>query len=207
MTIPRLGLCAAMIAVQVDQMLREELELSLKETVFWTDSMSVLQCIRNESTRLHNFVANRLAIIHDGSVPSQWRYVNTHLNPAEDASRGLSARRMVDNVRWLKGSQFLWHDEDFWPTKPPSSSSDVTVDDPELKREFQAHHIIGHREELEPLEVMASWFRLKKAIAWLLRFKEYLIKRQTPSIMGRDLSSNSELTLEEIQIAERKLIN
>ena len=42
---------------------------------------------------------------------------------------------------------------------------------------------------------------------WLLRFKEYLIKRQTPTTTGRDLSSNSKLTLEEIQIAERKLIN
>ena len=76
--------------------------------------------------------------------------VNTHLNPADDASRRLSARRMVDNVRWLKGLQFLWHEEDFWPTEAPSSSSNVTVDDPELKREFQAHHIIGHREEIEP---------------------------------------------------------
>ena len=208
MTIPRLELCAAVVAVQVDQMSRKELELSLEESVFWTDSMSVLQYIRNESTRFHTFVANRLAIIQDGSVPSQWRYVNTHLNPAHDASRGLSAGRMVDNVRWLKGPQFLWHEEDSWPTEPPSSSSDVTVDDPELKREFQAHHIIGNHEKLEPLDVMinrySSWFRLKKAIAWLLRFKEYLIKRQTPTTTGRDLSSNSKLTLEEIQIAERK---
>ena len=137
--------------------------------------------------------------------------MNTHLNPADDASRGLSARRMVDNVRWLKGPQFLWHEEDFWPTEPPSSSSDVTVDDPELRREFQAHHIIGHREELEPLDVMinrySSWFRLKKAIAWLLRFKEYFIKRQTPSKMDCDMSSNCKLTSEETQIVERKLIN
>ena len=73
MTIPRLELCAAVVAVQVDQMLRKELELSLEESVFWTDSMSVLQYIRNESTRFHTFVENRLAIIHDGSVPSQWR--------------------------------------------------------------------------------------------------------------------------------------
>ena len=69
MTIPRLELCAAVVAVQVDQMLRKELELNLEESVFWTDSMSVLQYIRNESTRFHTFVASRLAIIHNGLVP------------------------------------------------------------------------------------------------------------------------------------------
>ena len=71
MTIPRLELCAVVVAVQIDQMLRKELELSLKESVFWTDSMSIPQYIRNESSRFHTFVANRLVIIHDGSVPSQ----------------------------------------------------------------------------------------------------------------------------------------
>ena len=210
MTIPRLELCAAVVAVQIDQMLRKELELSLKESVFWTDSMSVLQYIRNESTTFHTFVANQLGIIHDGWVPSQWRYVNSQLNPADDTSRGASAQRMVGNVRWLKGPQFLWQ-EDFWPPEPSNSSSVVSMDDPELKRQFQAHHITGCQEELEPLDVMinrySSWFRLKKAITWLLRFKEYLIKRQTQSTMGGGLASNRQLTLEEIQIAERKLIN
>lgn len=213
MTVPRLELCAAVVAIQMDQMLRQELDLKIEESVFWTDSMSVLQYIRNESTRFHTFVANRLAVIHDGSLPSQWRYVNTNLNPADDASRGLSASQMVVNERWLKGPKFLWDGESTWPKESSSTSSNVPVDDPEAKKEVQAHHTVG-REEPQSLDVMinrySSWYRLKRGVAWLLRFKEYLLEKRSPTTNEKTYasgwSSSCELTLEEVKVAEKKLI-
>jgi len=65
-TIPRLELCAATIAVKLARLVRQELELTIDRTVFWTDSTSVLQYIMNTSCRFETFVANRLAIILDG---------------------------------------------------------------------------------------------------------------------------------------------
>ena len=57
--------------------------------------MAVLRYIKNSTARFHTFVANRLAVIHDGSHTSEWRYINTKLNPADHASRGLSADSLV----------------------------------------------------------------------------------------------------------------
>ena len=61
-TIPRLELSAAVLAIKLDQTLREELELTIDESIFWTDSTSVLQYIKNEDRRFYTFVANRLAV-------------------------------------------------------------------------------------------------------------------------------------------------
>ena len=90
MTIPRLELSAAVLAVRIDGALREELELTIDKSVFWSDSTSVLQYIINQDKWFRTFVANRLAVIRDGSQPTQWKYVPTSDNPADLVSRGTS---------------------------------------------------------------------------------------------------------------------
>ena len=47
MTIPRLELSAAVLAVKFERCLREELEMKIDESVFWSDSTAVLQYIKN----------------------------------------------------------------------------------------------------------------------------------------------------------------
>ena len=56
----------------------------------------MLRYFRNETKRFHTFVANRIAIIRDGSDPDQWRHVGGDLNPADDLSRGLSAEALLN---------------------------------------------------------------------------------------------------------------
>ena len=85
-TIPRLELTAAAVAVRMDCMMREEIELPLEPSVFWTDSTSVLKYIKNDTSRFHTFVANRVATIRAASQLEQWRYTNSSLNPADCAS-------------------------------------------------------------------------------------------------------------------------
>ena len=58
MTIPRIELAAAVVAVRIDKMLKEELEIELLESVFWTDSTSVLKYIGNTSRRFQTYVAD-----------------------------------------------------------------------------------------------------------------------------------------------------
>jgi len=98
MTIPRLELSAAVIAVRMDQMLSRELSLEIQDSIFWTDSMIVLQY--SCSKRFQTFVANRLSVIHDGSMSKQWRKVGTKENPADDVSRGLNRFDMISSDRW-----------------------------------------------------------------------------------------------------------
>ena len=71
-TNPPLDLSAATVSIRLDKILMRELELSLTdESTFWTDSMSVLRYRKNESKKFRSFVANRIAIIWDGSHPDQ----------------------------------------------------------------------------------------------------------------------------------------
>ena len=44
-TIPRLELAAAVLAVRLDKMLSAQLQLNLSESVFWSDCMTVLKYI------------------------------------------------------------------------------------------------------------------------------------------------------------------
>ena len=214
MTIPRLELSAAVLAVNLDRMLQRELDITIHDSIFWTDSMTVLQYIENETRRFHTFVANRLAIIHDGSEPSQWRYVDTDLNPADDATRGLTVAEIMENNRWLRGPEFLWKEEDNWPLRPYSSSS--TLVDPEIKREVQVKVVTNQPQE-PALSLMikkySSYYAPKKPVAWLTRFKKYIVQRYKEHTRcnyregdkGYQVPSG-DLTLKEVQAAERDIV-
>lgn len=97
-TVPRLELTAALVAVKVDKMLQEEMQIPLQQSIFWTDSMMVLKYIDNETARYKTFVANRITLIREATTPSQWRYVRTLQNPADKATRGLKAKSLMQDV-------------------------------------------------------------------------------------------------------------
>jgi hypothetical protein len=107
LTIPRLELCAATVAVSLDKLVRTELDFAIQESVFWSDSTVVLSYIRSEEKRFLTFVANRVAQIHSGSEPSQWHHIDSKSNPADDLSRGLSADELLTDDRWFTGPAFL----------------------------------------------------------------------------------------------------
>ena len=86
----------------------------------WTDSTTVLQWINNIHQRHQVFVANRLNIILDSTDASDWRYVSTSDNPADDGTKGYNASQMNVNSRWIQGPYFLSHSEHVWPVQPTS---------------------------------------------------------------------------------------
>nr|XP_054757161.1 uncharacterized protein LOC129263272 [Lytechinus pictus] len=112
MTVPRLELSAAVLAVKLGRTIMEELRLPMRSVTYWTDSTSVLLYIRNTSRRFRTFVANRVAVIQEKSDTSQWRHVDTKSNPADDGSRGLHAGQLS---RWIQGPNFLLKQEEDWP--------------------------------------------------------------------------------------------
>ena len=114
-TIPRLELAAAVLVVKMDKMQKTELQFQLDESVFWTDSMTVLKYIGNNTRRFQTFVANRVSIIRDMSKVSQRRHIGSNLNPADDASRGLRAGAFLQSKRWITGPRFLTQLESQWP--------------------------------------------------------------------------------------------
>ena len=91
-TIPRLELTSAVVAVKAAITLNEEFTYENTEHFFWTDSKVVLGYIANETKCFHLFVANRVGFIHSNSDKGQWNYVPGSQNVADIASRGSSAK-------------------------------------------------------------------------------------------------------------------
>ena len=131
-TMPRLELTAATVAVKLHKQIKKELTLPIHEVIFWTDSTIVLQYINNSHTRFQTFVANRLATIHDLLNPSQWRYVSSDLNPADVSSRGLRPHKRAKLKIWLEGPKFLLQEEDHWPVQP-HHLPEISEDDRNVK--------------------------------------------------------------------------
>ena len=84
-TVPRLELNAAVVSVRVSEQLRRELDIDITDEIFWTDSRVVLDYIANDVKRFHIFVANRVQEIQEKSSVTQWKYVDTKSNPADEA--------------------------------------------------------------------------------------------------------------------------
>lgn len=202
MTIPRLELTAATLAVKVDVLLRKELQLPLSDSKFWTDSTAVLKYIANENIRFKTFVANRVATILQVSKVQQWSYVNTELNPADYASRGQKVSVFIQNEVWISGPAFLSKSEEEWPGKPDLPEEPLTAADPEVKKNILVNttNVKESTDAVQQLtEYFSSWIHLKKAVAWLTRVKDTLVnlskKRKEINGLHKDQQTvNREMT-------------
>ena len=114
-SIPQLELTAAVLSVKIASLVKKELNLGEVTEYFWTDSNIVLGYIRNNTGRFETFVANRVHQIKESTDNDQWRYVPMKWNPADDASRGLNAKKESSDSRWFNGPSFLWQDMEYWP--------------------------------------------------------------------------------------------
>lgn len=208
-TIPRLELTAALISTRISEQIKTELQLQNVPETFWTDSKVVLGYLNNDSRRFHIFVANRVQEIQERTSPSQWRYVNTENNPADDASRGLTANQL-ENSRWIKGPEFLWKPKDQWPQEnqdvAKTTANELPRNDPEIKKvtalaTTSADNFANLRERLE---YFSSWYRAKKAVALCIRYVRKVRQRVTEKekLSSKVATRRTPLTVEEMKQAE-----
>ena len=84
-SIPRLELVAAVLAVKMSTMISREVDIAFSKVYFWTDASVVLRYLRNTAKRFLPFVASRVELLHTLTAIEQWRYVPGELNPADIA--------------------------------------------------------------------------------------------------------------------------
>ena len=105
LTIPRLELQAAVLAIRLKNTISKQLDFSIDETRFWSDSQVVLKYIANKDTRFPVFVMNRLNEIRLHSTPEQWHYVPTSQNPADFCTRFVPFSKLKFHQSWLLEQQ------------------------------------------------------------------------------------------------------
>jgi len=165
-TIPRLELTAAVIAVKLSLKLREELRLNINEEYFWCDSQIVLAYLNNDAKRFHVFVANRVQFVRDHTKPCQWQYVASEENPADHASRGRNATELLAS-NWFKGPAFL-HNIDV--KFKCMTQTNLMLGDPEIKLQAFNVQMQDSNDLLEVLTRYSDWNLAIRVIARVLRF-------------------------------------
>lgn len=141
------------------------------------------------------FVANRIQRIKASTKPEQWAYVASKDNPADHASRGLTAQQLK-NSNWLTGPRFLWQCE------LPARELKVGVieeDDPEIRKNFVCNAKAKEEKSLvERFKKFSDWSRVVKAVARL--------RRQISEYKGKKQKTNECTSLEERKEAELVIV-
>jgi transcription termination factor NusB len=105
--------------------------------------------------------------------PTQWRYINTKLNPTDDASRGLTVDKFLQSRRWIDGPEFLKKPQSEWPEQKDMG----VIPDNDAEFKMIVNTMIVNANELNPLinsliSRYSSWSKLKTTIEWILVFKD-----------------------------------
>ncbi|XP_076052759.1 uncharacterized protein LOC143032176 [Oratosquilla oratoria] len=142
-TIPRLELVAATLAIKLKSVIVRELPLQISQIYIWTDSTTVLKYLGNEHIRFKTFVANRVSQIRENSEDVCWMYVASKDNPADDAMRGRQTSR------WSEGPIFLSQNEEMWPDQPEISKADLS--NLEIKKVFRVKAELKQTDTANPV--------------------------------------------------------
>ncbi|KAI4896990.1 hypothetical protein NFI96_001373, partial [Prochilodus magdalenae] len=167
-TVPRLELCAAVLAVEIADMIVDEMDTIFDAVTFYSDSKVVLGYIHNESRRFYVYVSNRVQRIRRSTSPQQWKYVPSGQNPADHGSRSVPAGSLI-HTSWLCGPPFLLTSTE---VEPAPSSFDLVdpSSDSDVRPQITCHLNRVTSDKLDPtrFEKFSSWRSLNRAVARLV---------------------------------------
>ena len=163
LSIPRLELQAAVMAVRLKEQIVEEHESKIQSCNFWTDSTTVLQWIHSSHRKQQVFVANRVAEILDTTNVSQWNHVSGINNPADIGTRAIN----VDELKrseWLTGPAWLKQRENEWPEQ-----LNLTFASDEQNDEMVFSANVEEKKPMIQWERFSSFNRLVNTMAYVQR--------------------------------------
>lgn len=168
-TIPRLELCAAVLAVEMTDAILREFDFQPSSVTFYTDSKVVLGYIHNETRRFYVYVANRVQRIRGSTRPEQWKYVRTEENPADHATRPIPAAQL-EKTNWLSGPDFLSKPQGAAPSPcfmlvNPNQDEDIRPEVRTFVTETKQRQQLGAQR----FSKFSSWSSLTRAVAGIIR--------------------------------------
>ena len=203
-TIPRLELCGAVLAVEMAELILEELDHKPDAVKFFCDSKVVLGYIHNESKRFFVYVHNRVHRIRQTTSPQQWHYVPTDQNPADLATRSVPASQLT-NTTWFTGPEFL-----FKPHQPETHDPFQLVDpetDTDLRPQLTAlaTHLSEGKLTSERFQRFSTWESLMRAVSFLIH-QATSFRSDCPNVCKRWHLCKKPRTPEELDAAKRVIL-
>ena len=99
-TIPRLELRAALLAVRLLRFASISLKVPRQDCHGWSDSRIVLHWLDSAGSLDNDRVDNYVSQIHELAPQCRWRYVRSAENPADIATRGTDPLRLSQSPLW-----------------------------------------------------------------------------------------------------------
>lgn len=163
-TIPRLELNGAVLLARVMKTTIRDMKLDNIPMYAWTDSTIVLQWIREHPSRWKTYVANRIVEIQDIIRYDNWRHVPTKSNPADLASRGISALQLINEKLWWHGPEWMTQEATSWP----KLQTNLGRTKHEEKQSKSANFVCTTNDDF--LYKYSSYTKLIRIIAFMRRF-------------------------------------
>ena len=123
-TIPELELCGAVLLADLLETTASILDIPAEQVTAWSDSTIVLCWLKNSLSRYKTYVANRITTATSHFPPTIWLHVPTDSNPADCASRGLSAKELREHALWWNGPPWLSIEPLVLPRQPQQAVLD-----------------------------------------------------------------------------------
>jgi len=159
LTIPRLELNAALILSRLVTSVQNALNMKENSVFLWSDSSIVLTWITTHPAKWKDYVRNRVTLIQEGLPSARWRYVPGKENPADCASRGISASEIGQHSLWWFGPSWLNQAPDTWPKL---NSIPSTVIDMEAQPKHALVSLRNH--QVTPWDLLERYSSLSKLI-------------------------------------------
>ncbi|XP_058827306.1 uncharacterized protein LOC131687250 [Topomyia yanbarensis] len=164
LTIPRLELQASLMGARLAHSIIQGLDIDVSQCVFWTDSRNALSWICADHRRYSQFVAARVSEILDLTNASDWRWVPTKSNVADEGTKWQRRPSFTSESRWFHGPEFLWKQAEEWPITPVRTEETAE----ELRAAVHIHHTAAKPEF--PVNKFRDWKRLIRTTAYVFRF-------------------------------------
>lgn len=143
--------------------LQVELTLHIRRVILWSDSTIILHWIKSEFCHYKVFVGTHVAEIQSLTSVSNWRYVDSVNNPADDITLGKTLKELSQPHCWHQGPDFLRYSEDHWLTSP---STYPEPEDNELKKSsFCGHVTVNPCPQLPSVSMFSTLKDLMQATA------------------------------------------
>ena len=164
LSIPRLELQAAVMAVRLKEQIVKEHEMKISSCSFWSYSITVLQWIHSCHRKQQVFVANRVAEILDKTDVSQWKHVSGINNPADIGTRAVNIEELK-RIECLTGPAWLKRPESKWPEQVNLifASDEENIPSSGFMIQAEEKKAVFHWERF------SNFNRLVKAVAYVQR--------------------------------------
>ncbi|CAJ0593115.1 unnamed protein product [Cylicocyclus nassatus] len=208
-TIPRLELLSIFLGLSVAETTMSKCGINFTEVNLFSDSTIALSWIASNKklppivttlVQKISFAAERIR----ETAKLNFFHVPTEENAADCATRGINKQDFAA-CSWWKGPTWLSYPDEEWPVRPISDVKDIDDDECEMLIQHTTEDL-NISESDWPIDTKSNYPRLKRIVAYCLRFIRKASKNTRFKIADEDQVTSRLPNAAEVILAEKQIV-